>query len=129
MESDDSALGGIEASTLPDDRTRLDFRDAISYGLLSATQYAPIGRAFEEFCQMVIGEAELPAQASEYVDDLDAIDRKIVEVVQEIEATGRIATDELVAKHLPLNPDKQEPYHRVTINRRRNKLRDRGYEV
>jgi len=60
---------------------------------------------------------------------LDPLDRKIVEVVHKIWDEGRKATDEAVAMRLPLNPDTDEPYHRVTINKHRCALRDRHYKV
>jgi len=62
-------------------------------------------------------------------DTLDPLDRKIIQVVREIEDEGLRATDERVAKRLPLNPVTSEPYHRVTINRRRNSMRDKHYKV
>lgn len=63
------------------------------------------------------------------VDMLDPLDHKIIEVVCRLEDGGRKATDELVARRLPLNPKTDEPYHRVTINKRRCALRDKGYKV
>jgi len=60
---------------------------------------------------------------------LDPLDRKIIEVVYCIEDQGLTATDELVARRLPPNPNTGEPYHRVTISRRRNKMRDKGHQV
>jgi hypothetical protein len=62
-------------------------------------------------------------------DTLDPLDRKIIQVVREIEDEGLRATDERVAKRLPLNPDTSESYHRVTINKRRNSMRDKYYKV
>lgn len=60
---------------------------------------------------------------------LGPLDRKIIEVVHKIRDEGRKATDDTVAMRLPLNPDTDEPYHRVTVNRRRCTLRDKGYKV
>lgn len=66
----------------------------------------------------------------EEVADLDPLDRKIIEVVRQIEEQGLRATDDLVAKRLPvMNPNTSKPYHRVTINRRRCKLRDKCIKV
>jgi hypothetical protein len=62
-------------------------------------------------------------------DRLDAVDRKIIEVVQKLEQAGVRATDELVASRLPPNPQTDISYHRVTVNKRRCKLREKGYNV
>jgi hypothetical protein len=62
-------------------------------------------------------------------DRLDAVDRKIIEVVEKLERTGLRPTDELVASRLPPNPQTDLSYHRVTINKRRCKLREKGYNV
>jgi hypothetical protein len=62
-------------------------------------------------------------------DRLDAVDRKIIEVVQKLEQAGLRATDELVASRLPPNPQTDLSYHRVTVNKRRCKLREKGYNV
>ena len=62
-------------------------------------------------------------------DRLDAVDRKIIEVVQKLERAGLRPTDELVASKLPRNPKTDVSYHRVTVNKRRCKLRDKGYNV
>jgi len=62
-------------------------------------------------------------------DRLDAVDRKIIEVVQNLERAGLRPTDELVASKLPRNPQTDVSYHRVTVNKRRCKLRDKGYSV
>jgi len=62
-------------------------------------------------------------------DGLDPLDHKIIEVVRQIENEGLKATDSLVALRLSLNPTTYEPYHRITINKRRNKMRDKGYRV
>jgi len=69
------------------------------------------------------------ALASMADNTLDPLDRKITEVVYWLEDQGRKATDELVAKWLPPNPNTGESYHRVTISRRRNKMRDKGHQV
>jgi hypothetical protein len=68
---------------------------------------------------------------SRALDDagLDAVDRKIIEVVEKLERAGLRATDELVASKLPPNPQTELSYHRVTVNKRRCKLRDKGYNV
>lgn len=70
-------------------------------------------------------------QDPEALDDdrLDAVDRKIIEVVQKLEQAGVRATDELVASRLPPNPQTDISYHRVTVNKRRCKLREIGYNV
>ena len=60
---------------------------------------------------------------------LDAVDRKIIEVVAQLERSGVRATDELVATRLPRNPKTDLSYHRVSVNKRRCKLRDKGYKV
>jgi hypothetical protein len=62
-------------------------------------------------------------------DGLDAVDLKIIEVVQKLERAGLRATDELVASKLPPNPQTDLSYHRVTVNKRRCRLRDKGYNV
>lgn len=62
-------------------------------------------------------------------DGLDAVDLKIIEVVANLERSGLRATDELVASKLPPNPQTDLSYHRVTVNKRRCRLRDRGYNV
>ena len=62
-------------------------------------------------------------------DRLDAVDHKIIEIVQKLEQAGLRATDELVASKIPRSPRTDLSYHRVTVNRRRCKLRDKGYNV
>jgi hypothetical protein len=62
-------------------------------------------------------------------DRLDAVDRKIIEVVEKLERAGLRPTDELVASKLPPNPQTDLSYHRVTVNKRRCRLRDKGYNV
>ena len=62
-------------------------------------------------------------------DGLDPLDRKIIAVVRRTEDEGLRATDELVASRLPLNPKTDQSYHRVTISRRRNRMRDKGINV
>ena len=62
-------------------------------------------------------------------DRLDAVDRKIIEVVEKLERSGLRPTDELVASRLPPNPQTDLSYHRVTVNKRRCKLREKGYNV
>jgi hypothetical protein len=62
-------------------------------------------------------------------DGLDAVDRKIIEVVEKLERAGLRPTDELVASKLPPNPQTDLSYHRVTVNKRRCRLRDKGYNV
>ena len=82
-------------------------------------------------------EDPTPATENEDVEDpvaldddrLDAVDRKIIEVVQKLERAGLRPTDELVASKLPRNPQTDVSYHRVTVNKRRCKLRDKGYNV
>jgi len=92
---------------------------------------------FHEFFQrskdywkhLLAGEIK-PAEGGAGTDDtLDPIDREIIKIVPKIECGGRRATDELVAARLPPNPKTGESYHRVTVNRRRCKLRDRGFKV
>lgn len=82
---------------------------------------------------------EEPMPATEYADvansgtsddaGLDAVDRKIIDIVEQLERAGLRATDELVASKLPPNPQTDLSYHRVTVNKRRCKLRDKGYNV
>ena len=82
-------------------------------------------------------EGPMPAAQYEDVEDptthdddrLDAVDRKIIEVVQKLEHVGLRPTDELVASKLPRNPKTDLSYHRVTVNKRRCRLRDIGYNV
>jgi len=90
---------------------------------------------FEELARHQLQTRLLPVKSAAGVlasvadNTLDPLDRKIIEVVYCIEDQGLTATDELVARRLPPNPDTGEPYHRLTINRRRNKMRDKGYQV
>jgi hypothetical protein len=82
-------------------------------------------------------EDPTPATELENVEDpvalddrtLDAVDRKIIEVVEKLERAGLRPTDELVASKIPRSPRTDLSYHRVTVNRRRCKLRDKGYNV
>jgi len=69
------------------------------------------------------------SKSSEDDNDLDSLDRAIIKFVRQIEEEGLKATDERVAARSPLNPQTDESYHRVTINKRRCKLRDKGFEV
>ena len=76
--------------------------------------------------------AAAPGAAGEVAEadrTLDAVDRKIIEVVAQLERAGVRATDELVAARLPRNPKTDLSYHRVSVNKRRCKLRDKGYQV
>jgi hypothetical protein len=73
--------------------------------------------------------ADMTDSAALTDDRLDAVDRKIIEVVEKLERAGLRTTDELVASKLPPNPQTDLSYHRVTVNKRRCKLRDRGYNV
>jgi len=72
-------------------------------------------------------EPEVPPGLS----DLDPVDRAIIETVHKIEDREKLkATDELVALRLPvMSPQTGVPYTRETINKRRNKLRGKGYNV
>jgi len=74
---------------------------------------------------------DVDVEDSVALDDqtLDAVDRKIIEVVQMLERAGLRATDELVASKIPRSSRTDLSYHRVTVNRRRCKLRDKGYNV
>jgi hypothetical protein len=72
-------------------------------------------------------DVEAPAALGD--DRLDAVDRKIIEVVEKLERAGLRPTDELVASKLPPNPQTDLSYHRVTVNKRRCKLREKGYNV
>lgn len=72
-------------------------------------------------------DVEVPVALDD--DRLDAVDRKIIEVVEKLERAGLRATDELVASKIPRSPRTDLSYHRVTVNRRRCKLRDKGYNV
>jgi hypothetical protein len=62
-------------------------------------------------------------------DRLDAVDRNLIKVVERLERAGLRPTDELVASKMHANPQTELSYSRVTINRRRCKLRDKGYNV
>jgi hypothetical protein len=62
-------------------------------------------------------------------DGLDPVDLKIIEIVGNLERAALRATDELVASKLPPNPQTDLSYHRVTVNKRTCRLRDRGYNV
>ena len=95
-----------------------------------------IGPLFGELCQEFQcqmndwgspprGDDRIPATK----DGLDPLDRKIMAVVRRIDDEGLKATDELVACRLPLNPKTEQSYHRVTISRRRNRMRDNGIKV
>jgi hypothetical protein len=71
-----------------------------------------------------------PSEWKRGVDNLDRVDCEIIRTVHQIEREGLNATDELVSTRLPLmSPKTGGPYARETINKRRNKLRDKGYEV
>jgi len=74
---------------------------------------------------------DVDVENSVALDDqmLDAVDRKIIEVVEKLERAGLRPTDELVASKIPRSPRTDLSYHRVTVNRRRCKLRDKGYNV
>jgi len=90
---------------------------------------------FEELARHQLQTRLLPVKSAAGVlasvadNTLDPLDRKIIEVVYCIEDEGLTATDELVAGRLPPNPRTGESYHRVTINRRRNKIRDKEHQV
>jgi hypothetical protein len=60
---------------------------------------------------------------------LDALDRSIITAVDQLHCAGLRPTDELVASRLPPNPRTDLSYHRVTVNKRRCRLRDKGYDV
>jgi hypothetical protein len=62
-------------------------------------------------------------------DGLDEIDQQIIKLVPKLRDSGHRVTDELLAMRLPLNPNTGMPYHRTTVNKRRNNLRTKGYEV
>ena len=98
-----------------------------------------VERASQEPAVVAAPPKEEPTPTTEYedvedpvaLDDdrLDAVDRKIIEVVQKLERAGLRPTDELVASNIPRNPKTDVSYHRVTVNKRRCKLRDKGYNV
>jgi hypothetical protein len=95
-----------------------------------------IGPLFDELCQELRREmnrwyssARGSAPTPQADDGLDPLDRKIITVVRRIEDEGLRATDELVASRLSLNPKTNQSYHRITISRRRNRMRDNGINV
>jgi hypothetical protein len=103
----------------------------------------PLSQTHQPHPEPVVARAarpeEQPILATDYAemkesvaledDRLDAVDRKIIEVVAKLERAGLRPTDELVASNLPPNPHTDLSYHRVTVNKRRCKLRDKGYNV
>ena len=82
-----------------------------------------------EESQTATAQTEMENSAALDDDRLDAVDRKIIEVVEKLERSGLRPTDELVASRLPPNPQTDLSYHRVTVNKRRCKLREKGYNV
>ena len=104
-----------------------------------AKPLSTVERASQEPAVVAAPPKEEPMPTTEYedvedpvaLDDdrLDAVDRKIIEVVQKLERAGLRPTDELVASNIPRNPKTDVSYHRVTVNKRRCKLRDKGYNV
>jgi hypothetical protein len=104
-----------------------------------AKPLSTVERASQEPAVVAAPPKEEPMPTTEYEDvedpmalnddRLDAVDRKIIEVVQKLERAGLRPTDELVASNIPRNPKTDVSYHRVTVNKRRCKLRDKGYNV
>lgn len=74
-------------------------------------------------------EANVEDSVTPNDDRLDAVDRNLIKVVERLERAGLRPTDELVASKMHPNPKTELSYNRVTINRRRGKLRDKGYNV
>ena len=128
------------------DRVQVFFRDGFIYnrGRLGAMvrnlgQERAIGPAFDRFVQEILHQMNVwaPLPIREDKSDpapathagLDPLDHKIIEVVRQIEHEGRQATDTLVASRLPSNPRTDMSYHRVTISKRRNRMRDKGHKV
>jgi hypothetical protein len=74
-------------------------------------------------------EANVEDSVTAKDDRLDAVDRNLIKVVERLERAGLRPTDELVASKMHPNPRTELSYNRVTINRRRGKLRDKGYNV
>ena len=74
-------------------------------------------------------EANVEDSVTANDDRLDAVDRNLIKVVERLERAGLRPTDELVASNMHPNPKTELSYNRVTINRRRCKLRDKGYNV
>ena len=105
----------------------------------SAKPLSTVEQASQERVVVAALQEEGPTPATEYRvledpaalndDRLDAVDRKIIEVVQKLERAGLRPTDELVASNIPRNPKTDVSYHRVTVNKRRCRLRDIGYNV
>ena len=56
-------------------------------------------------------------------------DNDIFEAKQRLENQGQRVTCEAIAKLLPLNPDTEEPYHRITVNKRLLEMEKDGIEV
>jgi len=137
----------IQAFSLDEKSTQVIFQDSrsISQNQSSLGEIQvlgldkAIGPLFDQLCQELQRHMndwappptrEDRADLSPMINDgLDPLDHKIIEVVRQIEDEGLKATDHLVALRLPLNPTTYEPYHRITINKRRNKMRDKGYRV
>jgi hypothetical protein len=88
--------------------------------------------AFQRDRNLMPGKSNAGDQDLSPLEDdvaLDLVDRKIIKIVNRLLDEGLTATDEEVAAQLPSNPKTGFSYHRVTINRRRCTLRDKGYKV
>ena len=106
---------------------------------LAKPQSAPEQTYPEPLVARAAQPEEEPLPTAEYADvkdtaaltdeRLDSVDRKIIEVVEKLGRAGLRPTDELVASRLPPNPQTDLSYHRVTVNKRRCKLREKGYSV
>lgn len=72
--------------------------------------------------------------ASEQADEtgresLDLTDREILEAIPKLRGNVPRLTNHLIALRISPNPNTGEPYHDVTISRRRGRLADLGYDV
>ncbi len=111
------------------DRLRQELVKPPSTSLQAAPQPIVVAALPEEDPTPAIEHEDVDDPVALADDRLDAVDRKIIEVVQKLERAGLRATDELVASKIPRSPRTDLSYHRVTVNRRRCKLRDKGYNV
>jgi hypothetical protein len=59
---------------------------------------------------------------------LDYMETKILQACKDLRAEKMFPTDDLIAARLPYG-QKGQPYTRETVNRKRNKMRERGIDV
>ena len=127
------AIGEIRPVPIPSGGSELVFRiydlEKSVYARARPGQVEKRVAQFQEFWPLLLVRLEEMGYRSDLESTLDPLDQRIIEVVNKLEKRGIKATDELVAARVPPNPRTDLSYTRITINRRRNKLRDLGYEV